>query len=309
MRVLLPYAAWLPGAAEGLDLSALYAFFNGLQAEAGRAADGLLAHEQLLAQAVGQAHWPATAWARQAQLLHPQPQEVWSRWSLCHWQMGMNDGQLRHPAHMALEEAEAKALWADLQPLLAEHGVALTDYPVLPPYARHAALEGPWQKLLHAPLPSLEAAAGHNLRPWLEAAPPALHALMTEAQMLLYNHPVNIAREARRQSTLNSLWVDGLGAWPAEVDAASLPHMQAELMQAAVAGQVQNWRSAWQQLLQHQLPQWQAAAAQGEFELLLCGPQRWLRLQAAPKSGWHGLRRWWQGRGQAPRDWLGELLD
>ncbi len=39
-----------------------------------------------------------------------------------------------------------------------------------------------------------------------------LHALMNEAQMLLHEHPVNAAREARGEAPLNSLWPWGGGA-------------------------------------------------------------------------------------------------
>ncbi len=40
-----------------------------------------------------------------------------------------------------------------------------------------------------------------------------LHALMNEAQMLLHEHPVNAAREARDEAELNSLWLWGGGAF------------------------------------------------------------------------------------------------
>lgn len=39
-----------------------------------------------------------------------------------------------------------------------------------------------------------------------------LHTLMNEAQMLLHEHPVNVAREARGEAPLNSLWPWGGGA-------------------------------------------------------------------------------------------------
>ncbi len=40
------------------------------------------------------------------------------------------------------------------------------------------------------------------------------HALLNEAQMLLHDHPVNAAREARGERAVNSLWLWGLGAMP-----------------------------------------------------------------------------------------------
>jgi hypothetical protein len=47
-----------------------------------------------------------------------------------------------------------------------------------------------------------------------------LHALMNEAQMLLHEHPVNVAREARGEAPLNSLWPWGGGAIVAAMDSA-----------------------------------------------------------------------------------------
>jgi hypothetical protein len=45
---------------------------------------------------------------------------------------------------------------------------------------------------------------------------PAGAALANELQMLLHAHPVNEAREARGESTINSLWLWGTGPAPAE---------------------------------------------------------------------------------------------
>lgn len=68
-----------------------------------------------------------------------------------------------------------------------------------------------------ATLPPLEAAgrAVRALPP--EAKAERWHALLNEAQMLLHGHPVNAAREARGERTVNSLWFWGPGALPAEV--------------------------------------------------------------------------------------------
>lgn len=67
------------------------------------------------------------------------------------------------------------------------------------------------------PAPPLSAVTGRrleNLLPRSGGAPLARHlaALFNEAQMFLYAHPVNEAREARGQATVNSLWLWG-AAW------------------------------------------------------------------------------------------------
>lgn len=45
------------------------------------------------------------------------------------------------------------------------------------------------------------------------------HALLTELQMAMYQHPVNTAREARGEPVLNSLWPWGAGELPATAKA------------------------------------------------------------------------------------------
>jgi hypothetical protein len=45
------------------------------------------------------------------------------------------------------------------------------------------------------------------------------HALLNEVQMLLHQHPVNEAREARGAPTVNSVWLWGAGALPARAAA------------------------------------------------------------------------------------------
>lgn len=68
----------------------------------------------------------------------------------------------------------------------------------------------------------LESATALESRPSLESAgrqadpamPAEWRALLNEAQMLLHTHPVNEAREARAEPTVNSLWLWGAGSAP-----------------------------------------------------------------------------------------------
>lgn len=57
------------------------------------------------------------------------------------------------------------------------------------------------------------AAGGETIEENLPSGPDAMafHALMNETQMLLYEHPVNAAREARGEPALNSIWFWGGG--------------------------------------------------------------------------------------------------
>lgn len=58
----------------------------------------------------------------------------------------------------------------------------------------------------------LKVAFNQDVTPYLPQGEGALHwaRLTNEIQMLLFNHPVNTAREARGELPINSLWFDGL---------------------------------------------------------------------------------------------------
>jgi hypothetical protein len=58
--------------------------------------------------------------------------------------------------------------------------------------------------------------AGRDIDPSLPQGRDAAgwHAIMNEVQMLLHNHPVNIAREQRGEPAINSLWFWGGGVLP-----------------------------------------------------------------------------------------------
>ena len=64
---------------------------------------------------------------------------------------------------------------------------------------------------------ALPSAIGKHIDPLLPAGKDALHwrKLLNEIQMLLFDHPVNQAREARGLPTANSLWLWGGGSLPA----------------------------------------------------------------------------------------------
>lgn len=63
----------------------------------------------------------------------------------------------------------------------------------------------------------LSVADGRSIDPLLPSGPDAitLHRWANEAQMLLHEHPVNLARETRGEAPINSLWWWGAGHLPA----------------------------------------------------------------------------------------------
>jgi hypothetical protein len=82
-------------------------------------------------------------------------------------------------------------------------------------------------RLPHAPrltTTPLSVAVGRDIDPLLPQGADAMHyrARLNELQMLLHEHPVNLAREARGELPVNSLWLWGGGNKPA-VPAIRLP--------------------------------------------------------------------------------------
>ena len=61
--------------------------------------------------------------------------------------------------------------------------------------------------------------AGQDIDPCLPQGrdAPDWHAILNEVQMLLHNHPVNVAREQRGEPAINSLWFWGGGELPMAV--------------------------------------------------------------------------------------------
>ncbi|MBZ0105445.1 MAG: phosphoglycerate mutase [Sulfuricella denitrificans] len=160
---------------------------------------------------------------------------------------------------------------------------------------------------------SLYQAAGHNIHTHLPRGPDELRwrSLINEVQMLLFEHPVNVARENRGEAPVNSVWPWGGGTLPAALNspfdqiwandalasglaiAANIPHQplpphaEAWLAQAHPGGHLLVLDSlrpaacygtphAWRDGLAHLERQWFAPLAQalrnGEIGLTLHAP-------------------------------------
>ena len=310
MRILIPYAAWLPGAADDLPLPALHHLLSKMELSRQylrpETAFYYFKHEADLAalhglQGTDSGRLALTALQRQQTGLMPAAGESWGRISLCQWQIGMNDGQLRAPAQLSVTQEEAQALWQTLTPLLAERGLVMEAYPVLPPYARHVRVTGLFADLACA---RVERVAGLELRDYLPraqagTAQAAWQNLLAEVQMQLYQHPVNHAREARRQASLNSIWLDGVGALPAGFAPAQVDIIP-DLQQAAERGDLAAWRNAWLHMEGERVPQWQAALDSGAaLELHLCGLGQSAMFIPAERGLAAHVKRAWQRWRQA----------
>jgi len=302
MHLIIPYAASHahhgPEVWSGLQLPNLQALLGLMQRQQvlqdPETPPLHLPHERLHAQALG---WPATApalpWAawHQAQQGHPSPaHQAWM--TPCHWQVGMDQVVMADPAHLNLTDEESQQLLQAMQPFFQEDGLQVTW---------HSALRWHAQGPLLADLPtaSLDRVIGQNVKDWLPSHPAArpLQRLQSEMQMLLYQHPVNDARDARRQIAVNAFWLHGAGTLPVGDPVSAHPSppipsskpvlVPSNLRSSALHGHAPDWLKAWQQLdasavadlLQH-------VQSTGQGTLSLCSEHRAHTYTAAPVA-WH----------------------
>ena len=297
MHLIIPYAAshtfMNPAAWLGLKLPHLQTLLSLLQRQKALQDSEDLAlhmpHERLLAEALGWAQdsaaLPWAAWHSAQQGQASAKPQAWM--TPCHWQVGMDQVVMLDPASLFLSDDESQQLLQAMQPFLQEDGLQVTWHSAL---AWHAQGD----MLAEMPTASLDRVIGQNVKPWMPDSPSAHHAakplqrLQSEMQMLLYNHPVNDAREARRQHTVNAFWLHGAGTLLAESGAAAQPVAMPDALRAgALRGDLQAWQQAWQQLdatavadlLEH-------FKVTGQATLSLCSEHAAHTYEAVPAT-WH----------------------
>ena len=298
MHLIIPYAAshtfMDPAAWLGLKLPHLQTLLSLLQRQKALQDSEDLAlhmpHERLLAEALGWAQDSAALpWAAWHSAQQGQPSAKPQAWMTpCHWQVGMDQVVMLDPASLFLSDDESQQLLQAMQPFLQEDGLQVTWHSAL---AWHAQGD----MLAEMPTASLDRVIGQNVKPWMPDSPSAHHAarplqrLQSEMQMLLYNHPVNDARDARKQYTVNAFWMHGAGTLPVTGPVSAPPSVTVStvLRSAALHGQAQAWQQAWQQLdatavadlLQH-------VKTTGQGTLSLCSEHTAHTYMAGP-AAWH----------------------
>lgn len=186
----------------GLDLPGL----TRLLALTGKPSVDDFGAETWLCQQFGLATCTAAPFAAVGEGLQPAENEAWLRVDPVHLQL-MRDSLILADAQLAdLSEGEAADLLETLNGHFAADDIAL-----------HAPVPNRW----YARLPSLPQisttpaaeAIGRDVDSLLPQGDAAMawHRWVNEAQMLLHDHPVNQAREANGQRTINSLWPWGGG--------------------------------------------------------------------------------------------------
>lgn len=297
-HLLVPFAAasapecqaLLPGLALP-QLSALLALLTEQAADRGDDHSFTPPHERALARALGlPVADGAIPWAAAQSEAPTTPQAFFS---LCHYQVGMDQVVLLPGATLALDVADSRALFDAFAPLCAEDGISLRwDGPT----EWHASGEA----LRHIACASLDRASGRNASDWMpratqdSAAAQArlLQRLQSEAQMLFYSHPVHDARAAQGRLAVNGFWVHGAGALESVPSLREPPAMPDALRQAALRSDWAAWQAAWQALDQREIASLLAAAQRGEpVSLTLCGERHARTWTTAPTGAFTRLGR------------------
>ena len=134
---------------------------------------------------------------------------------------------------------------------------------------------------------SLDRVIGRDVDPWLPSGASArlLRRLQNEMQMLLYTHPINEARAARRDLPINSLWFSGTGCLPVAMRAPQAVHLSRLLAPAAMAGDWAAYAQTWAQLDEAVLRPLLARQQAGQtIQLTLCGERGFVTLQSAGRG-------------------------
>lgn len=242
-------------------------------------------HERVLAQSLGwhglaDGTWPWAAWQAQGSGITTEAQS-WGLLTPCHWLMGRESLTLLDPDELHLSEADSRTLLATLRPWFEEEGWTLVYDRPTRWYAAHPSLAS-------LPTASLDRVIGRNPDVWMPDHPQArlIKRLQNEVQMLMYQHPLNEARTASGQLTVNSFWLSGTGPLP-NPSPASLPpgtRLLNDLRAPLLASNLADWIGTWQALdTQVFQPLCAAIEAGQSVHLTLCGERSAVTLANAPR--------------------------
>lgn len=139
----------------------------------------------------------------------------WMRADPAHLRLNRDQLVLVPALAFGLQAAEAEALAETLNTQFAGE---FLFYPVQPD-RWCVRVEQPSSEALCTP--SVVGVAGRDINPFLLSGKAATrwHSVLNEIQMALHEHAVNEAREARGEPAINSVWLWGGGALPAEAAA------------------------------------------------------------------------------------------
>jgi hypothetical protein len=246
-------------------------------------------HERALARALGLAggdgRLPWAAWLAGRDGIDTQGDLAWGLLTPVNWQVASDHILLTDPAALALDADESRAFLSLLRELFEAEGFAVLWGAPERWYVVHESLR-------EQATASLDRVIGRSVDPWLPPGPQArrLRRLQNEVQMLLYEHPLNEAREARGQLPLNSFWLSGCGLRQPVAD--TPPWVDERLREPALNEDWGGWIAAWQALDAGPVAAALAALRRGEAVTLdLCGERGAVQLASRAPSIWQRLRR------------------
>lgn len=155
-----------------------------------------------------QQDWPAGAILAQAD-----SEETGSTFWICaqpvHLAVNRDELVLMPPAQLHLPDAQSKALFCSVETHCAEHGLEMRYIDA-----------GMWcigsRRAQDLSTTEIECVEGRSVGAALAAGSDAhwWQRLIVELQMVLHEHPVNIARERNGEAPVNSVWIWGGGSTP-----------------------------------------------------------------------------------------------
>ncbi len=277
MHLLIPFAhCSSEGCAASLNaltlphLQKLLSRLVALPLDSGDALGMSAPHERALARAIGLPlgdgliPWAALT-ARQAGLASG----AWAFITPCHWEIGSKHVVMSSLALPDFSAQDSQTLLAAMQPYFEEDGIKLHYFEP----TRWIAQSELFGALATA---SPDRVAGRQVASWLptDEKATALRRLHSEMQMLLYNHPLNDDRVARRLPPVNSFWLSGTGALPPAwtESAKAEPKVISSLREPALQEDWPAWVRAWEALDATECAALLSALDQGgSVRLTLCG--------------------------------------
>ena len=207
---------------------------------------------------------------------------AWGLLTPVHWHVAADHISLPDPDHLRLSAQASQLLFEAVRPLFESEGWTLAWGAPDRWFAAHDDLDG-------LPCASLDRVIGHRIDRWLPTHSRArtLRRLQNEAQMLLYQHPLNDERVGQGALPVNSFWVSGCGR-PQPLDTMGPePVVDLSLRAPLLDQDWLGWTRAWEALDAGLVREALALAARGEpVVLTLAGERHAQRFEPQARGSW-----------------------